>query len=270
MSILTPETLLDCADHGRALSSASHWPQDLSQGQQLAAQIVLRRVARGERTVGYKIGFTNRAIWPLYGVSQPIWGRIYDTTVTRLTQPVAKVAIANYCQPRLEPEIVFGMKHAPASGALADVAAAIDWYAHGVEIVHSVFVNWAFNAAQAFAAQGLHGALLVGPTRPFSELSDPIRQLAALQLILRLNDARAANGIGANVLDGPVQALSHLVTQLALRGEALRAGEIVTTGTLTDAMPLVPGQRWQTILSNTMLSGLSIQVGDSSQSADRA
>ena len=40
----------------------------------------------------------------------------------------------------------------------------------------------------------------------------------------------------------------------------LSAGEIVTTGTLTDAQPLVAGQRWQTRLGNVPLAGLRLSV----------
>ena len=39
-----------------------------------------RRIARGEQPLGYKIGFTNRSIWPRYGVHQPIWGPVWDST----------------------------------------------------------------------------------------------------------------------------------------------------------------------------------------------
>jgi 2-oxo-3-hexenedioate decarboxylase len=43
-----------------------------------------RRTARGERALGYKIGFTNRSIWDRYGVHAPIWGSVWDSTVQLL------------------------------------------------------------------------------------------------------------------------------------------------------------------------------------------
>ncbi|NBO20261.1 MAG: hydratase, partial [Proteobacteria bacterium] len=39
------------------------------------------RLARGERGRGFKLGFTNRSIWPIYGVYAPIWGTVYDSTL---------------------------------------------------------------------------------------------------------------------------------------------------------------------------------------------
>ena len=194
-------------------------------------------VARGERPVGYKIGFTNRTIWPLYGINHPIWAPVYDTTVELLNGTRCEVTAARFVEARLEPEIVFGLRSVPASSEPADLVTAIDWYAHGYEIVQSVYPGWKQTAAEAFAAQGMHGALKVGPRHPLSLLRDPATQLAALQIQLLLNGDPKAQGVGANVLGGPIQALSHLVRELANRGQALRPGDIITTGTLTDAMP---------------------------------
>jgi 2-oxo-3-hexenedioate decarboxylase len=79
-----------------------------------------------------------------------------------------------------------------------------------------------------------------------------------LQLELTLDAKPIATGVGANVLDGPLQALGHLVAGLAERGERMPAGSVVTTGTLTDAQILAPGQHWQTRISGAPLAGLSL------------
>ena len=41
---------------------------DLADAYRVSARILARRIARGERPVGWKIGFTNRTIWDEYGV----------------------------------------------------------------------------------------------------------------------------------------------------------------------------------------------------------
>ena len=43
------------------------------------------RIKEGAIPVGRKIGFTNPKMWSIYGVCEPIWGYIYDTTVVQLT-----------------------------------------------------------------------------------------------------------------------------------------------------------------------------------------
>jgi 2-oxo-3-hexenedioate decarboxylase len=232
------------------------------------AAIGALRSARGERPVGWKIGFTNRSIWPLYGVDRPIRGPVWDTTLRLLDGTDATVSIARLAEPRLEPEIVFGLRTSPPPDATAHDAAStaalldcIDWVAHGVEVVASIWPGWRFDAAQAIAAQALHGALLVGPRVPRAALGDaPAAALAALRLVLSRDGTQVAEGRGTAVLDGPVQALGHLVADLAAHGERIAAGSVVTTGTLTDAQPMVSGQRWRTTLTGVPLPGLELEV----------
>jgi 2-keto-4-pentenoate hydratase len=270
MNALTPIALLAAYDHVKSLTKDPSDPlTDFSQAQQIANQVANLRIARGEKVLGYKIGFTNRSIWPLYGVSRPIWSPIYDTTVTQLTGAHAQLGLGRYVEPRLEPEIVIGLKAHPEGDSVAQVVSAIDWIAHGFEVVQSHYPNWKFTAAEAHACQGLHGALLIGPrtyvrtdqhalTETLSEAllalcleevqeapknadgpqhQDALRALPSLRIV--------EQGRGANVLDGPVQALAFLVKGLALEGKSLQPGAIVTTGTLTDAQVMMCGQRWR-------------------------
>ena len=67
-----------------------------------------RRLSRGERPLGWKIGFTNRSIWDRYGVHAPIWGPVWDSTVTQVDGTEHTTSLAGLVQPRLEPEVVFG------------------------------------------------------------------------------------------------------------------------------------------------------------------
>ena len=87
--------------------------------------------------------------------------------------------------------------------------------------------------------------------------------LSALTIRLNKDGALADTGSGANVLDGPIQALAHLVAVLGKDSvnPPLRAGEIVTTGTLTRAFPVLPGEVWSTELDGYNLPGLSVVIG---------
>jgi 2-oxo-3-hexenedioate decarboxylase len=69
--------------------------------------------------------------------------------------------------------------------------------------------------------------------------------------------------LGANVLDGPIQALAHLAAVLGhdRLNPPLRAGEVVTTGTLTRAFPVLAGEVWSTEISGFDLPGLSVEIG---------
>ena len=121
------------------------------------------RIARGENIVGRKIGFTNRTIWDEYGVHAPIWGYVYDRTLHALEDGARA---ADLVEPRIEPEIIFGLADAVGPDmSLAEIAARIAWVAHGFEIVQSIFPGWRFALADTVAGFGLHGGLWVGPRR---------------------------------------------------------------------------------------------------------
>src|ERR1700733_5825293 len=95
--------------------------------------------ARGSKVAGRKIGFTNRTIWNQYGVYQSIWGYVFDETAKDLAQTEA-LSLRPFSEPRIEPEILFGLGSAPSADMdeLA-LSACLSWVALGFEIVQSIF-----------------------------------------------------------------------------------------------------------------------------------
>lgn len=233
---------------------------DLPAAYRVATLIDQQRQAAGEQPRGWKIGFTNRSIWPRYGVHQPIWARVWDSTLTLLHGTEATVPLAGLVQPRIEPEIVFGFARTPAPEAdIAELAACLAWVAHGVEIVHTHLADWRFSAAaEPVADFGLHGRLVVGPRQPLADFADPAADLAGVTLSLHQSGQEVDRGRGDNVLDGPLHALRHWLAAMAevSPGIVVQAGDVVTTGTLTDAWPVAAGQTWSTHLSDLRLPGL--------------
>ena len=230
-------------------------------GYRIARGLHAERVAAGWRPVGRKIGFTNRSIWPRYGVYQPIFGFVYDRTVTHAPDNVATLKLAGLAQPRIEPEICFGLnQQPPRSNDPAAILASIEWVAHSVEIVQCTLPGWQMKVGDSTAANGLHGALVVGRKVPVSSIKNLATRLPALKVILRKGDRVIDRGTGANVLDSPLLALAHLVELLGAQSDfpQLIAGEIISTGTMTDAAPVAPGETWSTEFEGNELSGLTI------------
>jgi 2-keto-4-pentenoate hydratase len=125
-----------------------------AQGYAAAAALHRRRVGAGWAAVGRKIGFTNRTIWPRYGVYEPIWGTVYDRTLVPCRGNAATVRLEGLMQPRIEPEICFGLKSTPrADNPLASIA----WVAHAIEIVQCPHPGWKLKLADSTAGNGLHG-----------------------------------------------------------------------------------------------------------------
>lgn len=235
---------------------------DARRAQAVARELARLREARGLRKVGRKIGFTNRGIWPEYDVWAPIWGDVWDATLTD-AQPGMTVAVGDLVQPRMEPEIMVGLEDDLEPGMDVEaIAERIGWIAHGYEIVQSPFPDWRFRAADCTAVGALHEKLLVGPRRPVprAERSALPQALASLTVSLRRDGTEVDRGLGANVLDGPVHALVHLVAALAEDTDEapVRAGNIISTGTITRAFPILPGERWQTIVGDYDLPGMDV------------
>jgi 2-oxo-3-hexenedioate decarboxylase len=217
--------------------------------------------SNGAKVVGRKIGFTNRTIWEQYGVYAPAWGYLFNSTVQDLSA-VDTLSLVSFSEPRIEPEIVFGLLSAPSLHMdETTLLSCIEWVALGFEIVQSVFPGWKFAASDTIAANGVHGALLIGPRHLVApRATEWLRTLSAFEIDLSRDGKLVDLGNAANVLDGPLSALRHLVGLLANDpvNPPLAAGEIISTGTLTKAMPIAPGESWSATPANIALDGIRL------------
>lgn len=274
------QNLLADLSSARLGAAALGWPDtsppDLATAYALAQAVREQRINMGEEPVGYKVGFTNRNIWPRYAVYAPIWGTVWKSGLT-ICDPASPegtlsgvLSLSGLCEPRIEPEIVFCLRVAPPADCTLDqLAGCVDWVAHGFEIVHTHFPGWKFTAAQTVADAGLHGRLLLGQTVKVPtglSASDLAAALSGLRLKLYRAGIFKEEGAGTNVLDGPLQALLHFVNGIrALPGAPLlKAGDLVTTGTLTDAYPVQSGETWHTEIAAAgpvadQLKGLTVR-----------
>ncbi len=241
--------------------TSQHPGFDLPLAYAVARETHAARIARGARAVGRKIGFTNPGMWARYGVRAPIWAHVYDNTV----EPEAaehRCSLGRFTEPKIEPEIVLHLRAAPPPGAdAAAVLACVDWVAHAFEIVQSHFPRWEFRAADTVADQSLHARLLLGPRQPVERLgADAIGALAAFRVELACDGQVRDSGSGANVLGSPLAAIAHLCAVLAEQRDEppLAAGELVSTGTLTMAHAVRPGETWRTAIAGIALPGLTV------------
>ena len=237
----------------------------VADGYAVLAEIEGRRRAQGWWPVGRKIGFTNTTIWPRYGVDRPMWAHIWAHTVQYAADGRATLSLRSLVQPRIEPEVVFGLRGpVPITDDPLALLACVHWLAPGFEIVQSHFPDWKFKAPDCTAAFALHGALVVGT--PVAVTAANRAALAArlpnFMATLSRGEMVIDRGVGANVLKSPALALAHLVRVLADQPQSppLAAGEIVTTGTITDAWPVVPGETWSSDYGVLGLEGITLTL----------
>jgi 2-keto-4-pentenoate hydratase len=248
----------------------------------VSREVLRRREASGWRRVGRKIGFTNRGIWDQYGVYEPILGYMYDRTVawsadeglrdedrslqdeSRSLGKVGVLSLEGLAQPLIEPEIVFRFRESPP---LTDdpvrLLGAIEWIGHGFEVVQCHFPDWKFGVADTVADGGLHGRYFVGGGIEVpADAAALAEQLSTFKIGLYRNGELIREGGGELVLGSPLNALAHAIRLLESLPQhpPIEAGEIVTTGTLTDAMPVAPGETWSTRIEGLPLDGISLRL----------
>lgn len=247
-------------------------PMNLADAYEIAHCIMQIRTAQGETAVGRKIGFSDRHLWPKSIAEQtvpeaPYWAYIYDDTVRHTEENRGLQSLAGAVSPRLEPNIVFKLAASPCPDAsVEDIAECIEWMAHGIEIVDCLFPEWNTQAADAIAAFGLHGTLIVGEAKVLSAASRSNLASVLAQSTVSVSCSEAEEftlcgaGLGSDVLGSPVHALwkLHQLLQKQAQSKPLQAGEIIATGAWTAAFPVRPGQTWTTAFSGISLPGLTL------------
>lgn len=223
------------------------------------------RMEKGESPIGRKIGFTNPEVCSFYGVKEPIWGYVYDSTVFFHKDSSTFYDLSQFTEPKIEPEIIVHLHSSPQAGAdLESTLECIDWIAHGFEIVQSHFPGWKFQAADTVADCGLHAMLIIGEPIPIELLGQrALSDLESFSISLFCDDKELDKGKGSNVLGSPMNAVIHLIDVLSRQPHLpqLKANELVTTGTLTAALPVKHDQRWSTLLAGIALPGISVSFG---------
>ncbi|MGV8898310.1 MAG: 2-keto-4-pentenoate hydratase [Burkholderiaceae bacterium] len=260
--------LLDARAMSRLIAPlSSHTSLSLQDAYDIAHSISTVRIAQGETIIGRRIGFIDRKHGSGHDASVTsgtlIRAPLFDATVRTLHRNHGMQSLANALQPRLEATVVFRLGCTPAADADLDTLAdCIEWMAHGLEIVMCPYPDWKFTAADAIAAFGLHGALLLGEPHLLSPASR--RKLALMlsnaSVSLSCGGRLRAAGYGSDVMGNPVHALLQLHQQLQTQPQStpLQAGEIIATGAWATAIQIEAGQTWSTAFSAVDLSGLSI------------
>ncbi len=255
--------LIDLHDRPRLVPpfSARYPGLTADDGYAAARQLHAHRLSRGWTLRGRKIGFTNRTLWDRYSVHEPMWGAVYDKTIVFSENGFAKVSLDGLVQPRIEPEICFKLRAVPpVTRDPQALLACIEWITHSVEIVQCRHPDWKVGIADCTADNGLHGRLVLGAPVPVEKISGLAAALPFLKVDLFKGQERKDQGIGSNVLGSPLLALSFLIDLLERQKDSppLEAGEIVSTGTLTDAHPVAAGETWSTDLHGFAVRGLTL------------
>ena len=236
---------------------------DLDTAYAVEAEVVRARRASGRRTVGWKVGYANKALWRALKLDTLVWAHMYDDTVRYADWNDATLSIAPMFSPKIEPEIVFQLARTPASSDPVAVLEATEWYALGFEIIDCVFPDWKFQPADFVASRGLHAALVVGEpvyVEP-DDIAGLVTDLSEFTVRVLRNNELVEEGGAKNALKSPALCVGELFEALQRRGgETLQAGDLISTGTLTTSLPMAAGDTWIASLSGIPPSSLTLRV----------
>jgi 2-oxo-3-hexenedioate decarboxylase len=193
-----------------------------------------RRLSRGEKRIGMKMGFTSRAKMVQMGVSDMIWGRLTDAMIE---EEGGAIQLSNYIHPRVEPEVVYLLRK-PLSGRITPLLAldAVEAIAPALEIIDSRYDDFKFSLTDVVADNSSASGLVIGNwQRPDIDVSN-------LGLILSVNGKPKEFGSTAAILGNPIRSLVAAARMVAESGEELPAGSLVMAGGATAAIALSPGE----------------------------
>src|SRR6201994_1824946 len=215
-------------------------PRDRLEG--YAIQAELERTSSQE-LFGWKIAATSEAGQKHINVPGPMAGRILQETLIANggTAPMGgnEMRVA-------EPEFAFRMRIAlpprPRPYTVAEVLDAVDTLHPAIEIPDSRFADFvSAGEAQIIADNACAHLFVLGEATTADWRA---RDLIEERPVITLRGERFT-GHGKNVLGDPRVALTWLANELSGLGIALRAGEVVTTGTCHPPLPIQSGDRME-------------------------
>lgn len=229
----------EAALHAEAIAQLSAGATlSLEDAYEIQRQSIARRLARGERRVGVKMGFTSRAKIVQMGISDMIWGRL---TSGMVVEDGGNIRLAGYVHPRVEPEIAFLLKKELAGNITPlQALSAVEAVAPAMEIIDSRYENFKFSLADVVADNASSSGFVTGPWhRPDTDFSN-------LGMVMSFNGKAVQIGSSAAILGHPLRSLVAAARFAAAAGEPLQPGWTVMAGGATVAEALAAGVHAET------------------------
>jgi 2-oxo-3-hexenedioate decarboxylase len=190
---------------------------------------------RGEKKVGFKLGFTSKAKMEQMGVHSIIWGRLTDQMKIVSSGFLRR---EKFIHPRVEPEIAFRISQdIDRELTWEEVPACIDAVAAALEVIDSRYENFKFSLEDVVADNCSSSAFVIGN---WHKAETSIRGLG---ISLRINGEEVQTGNSNAILGNPLESLVEISKMMVLYGEVIRQGDIVLAGAATSAVHIHKGDK---------------------------
>lgn len=187
---------------------------------------------------GWKIGLTSLRMQALCAIDHPVAGRVF---AARLLPSGASISLGSLLRMGLEFEICVRLCRdlpARAEGWRRDeVEQAVGAICPAVEVIDDRLTDYPLDPLSLVADNAWNEGLVLG------EWQTRWPDLAAARGEVIVDGELVDAGLGRDVLGHPFEPLTWLANHLRARGEGLRSGDLVSTGSLvTTRFPSAPGR----------------------------
>lgn len=241
--------LLKAEDTRTRIGLLSRRHPDITMDDAYAIQSALMaaKLAAGRRVIGWKIGLTSKAMQSALGIDIPDSGVLFDDMAFGDGD---QVPAGRFIQPRVEAEIAFIMK-SPLGGdsgsevSRKDVLDATDYVAPALEILDTRILRADPETGQprrifdTIADNAANAGIVLGKARHDPRAVD-LRWAGA---IVARDDAVEETGLGAGVLNDPVQGIVWLARRMGQYGQRIEAGQVILSGSFIRPIECPPGAR---------------------------
>jgi 2-keto-4-pentenoate hydratase len=187
-----------------------------------------RRLARGERIVGHKIGLTARAMQIKFGVDEPDYGHLLDTMCHDQGRVLDMSELIDP-QIEVEPAFVLGADLTGPGITVQDVLDATEYISVCFEIIDSRIIDWRILLQDTVADNGSSARVVLGEERH----SPRGLALENMETVLEIDGRVVETGNTGAILDHPANGVAWLANAIAQFGVGLQSGQVVLPGTCT-------------------------------------
>lgn len=256
----TAQSLVDAEAAGEQVGLLSlQFPElSMDDAYRIQSGIMAHKLASGRRIIGWKIGLTSKAMQQALNIDIPDSGILFDDMAF---ESDSTIAAGRFIQPRIEAEIAFvmGKQIGGSHVTREDVIAAIDYVTPSIEILDTRIVRQDANTGQTrnvndtISDNAANAGIVVGAAQHALDAHD-LRWVGA---IVSRNGEVEETGLGAGVLNDPVESVLWLIQRMTQYGQQVEPGQVILSGSFIRPLECPPGSRIDADFGNFGRVGIS-------------
>lgn len=210
----------------------------LADAYRLQRAVAQLRLARGERSIGYKIGCLSFSVQEQLGLTQPVFGYIWQTEVIKsgsrlMYEHQGRDPRCRFVNLAIEGEI--GVRLGQDVSNIDTIRDCVECWFPVVELHNAVFRGPRATSQELVAGNAMHAGFVAPPFPTDCSLSELERAEVQVKIDGKVVESKRVTDLPG----GPIGSLRQLALLLSPMNERLKAGDIVLTGSPGQLLPIV-------------------------------